>query len=42
MEKVPTGKGFHLKVGGSRYKIRQGGALLHFETFNGDAIVKER
>jgi hypothetical protein len=42
MEKVASGKGFHLKVGGSRYKIRQGGALLDFETFNGDAIVKEK
>jgi len=42
VEKVKGENGFHLKVGGSRYKIRQGGALLDFETFNGDAIVKEK
>jgi hypothetical protein len=42
VEKVKGENGFHLKVGGSKYKIRQGGALLDFETFNGDAIVKEK
>lgn len=42
VEKVKGENGFHLKVGGSRYRVRQGGALLNFETFNGDAIVKEK
>ncbi len=42
VEKVKGENGFHIKVGGSKYKIRQGGALLDFETFNGDAIVKEK
>jgi hypothetical protein len=42
IKKVEGEKGVHLKVAGSKYKIRQGGALLDFETFNGDAIVKEK
>ena len=42
VEKVRGENGYHLKVGGAKYKIRQGGPLLDFETFNGDAIVKER
>ena len=42
VEKVKGESGYHLKVGGAKYKIRQGGPLLDFETFNGDAIVKER
>lgn len=42
VEKVKGENGYHLKVGGAKYKIRQGGPLLDFETFNGDAIIKER
>jgi len=42
LEKVENKNGIKLKVGGSKYKIGSGGALLDFETFNGDAIVKEK
>jgi hypothetical protein len=43
LEKIESKKGIKLKVGGkSVYKIGQGGALLAFETFNGDAIIKEK
>lgn len=42
VEKVKGENGYHLKVGGAKYKIGPGGPLLDFETFNGDAIVKER
>jgi hypothetical protein len=42
VEKVKNENGYHLKVGGSKYKIGAGGPTLEFETFNGDAIVKER
>jgi DUF4097 and DUF4098 domain-containing protein YvlB len=42
LEKVESKNGLKLKVGGSKYKIGQGGALLDFETFNGDAIIKEK
>jgi DUF4097 and DUF4098 domain-containing protein YvlB len=33
--------GIKYKVSGNRYKIRTGGALLDFETFNGDVFLKE-
>lgn len=36
------GEGTKYKVNGNRYKIRSGGALLDFETFNGDVILKEK
>jgi hypothetical protein len=42
LEKVDGKKGLKLKVGGSKYKIGSGGALLDVETFNGDAIIKEK
>lgn len=42
VEQVKGGNGYHLKVGRSKYKIRHGGPMLDFETFNGDAIVKEK
>ena len=42
LEKEEGKNGYHVKVGGSKYKIRQGGVLVDFETFNGDAIVKEK
>ncbi|MBL7851597.1 MAG: hypothetical protein JNN04_11895 [Cyclobacteriaceae bacterium] len=36
------GEGTRYRVNGNRYKIRQGGPLLDFETFNGDVIVREK
>ncbi len=36
------GKGTRYRVNGNRYKVRQGGPLLDFETFNGDVIIKEK
>lgn len=36
------GDGTKYKVNGNRYKIGSGGALLDFETFNGDVILKEK
>jgi len=36
------GEGTRWKVSGNRYKVRQGGPLLDFETFNGDVILKEK
>lgn len=36
------GEGIRFRVDGNRYKIRQGGPLLDFETFNGDVFVKEK
>jgi hypothetical protein len=40
VEKTKVGKGVKYKVNGSQYKIRTGGPLLDFETFNGN--LKER
>jgi DUF4097 and DUF4098 domain-containing protein YvlB len=42
IEKHQGSDGTSLKIGGNRYKIGSGGALLDFETFNGDVIVKEK
>lgn len=36
------GEGTRYRVSGNRYKIRQGGPLLDFETFNGDVILREK
>ncbi len=36
------GDGIRFRVDGNRYKIRQGGPLLDFETYNGDVFVKEK
>lgn len=36
------GEGIKYKVNGNRYKIRSGGILLDFETFNGDVYLKEK
>lgn len=36
------GEGVKYKVSGNRYKIRTGGPLLDFETFNGNVYLKER
>lgn len=39
---IEGGKGVSYKIGGkTQIKIRDGGLLLDFETFNGDVIVKE-
>lgn len=37
-----AGEGIKYKVNGNRYKIRTGGILLDFETFNGDVYLKEK
>lgn len=37
-----SGEGVKYKVNGNRYKIRAGGPLLDFETFNGNVYLKER
>lgn len=42
VEKTEEGDGIKYKVNGNRYKIRTGGALLDFETFNGDVFLKEK
>ncbi len=42
VEKYEKGEGIHYKVNGDRYKVRQGGPLLDFETFNGDVYLKEK
>ncbi len=40
--KTKSDQGTNLKIGRNRYKIGSGGAVLDFETFNGDVIVKEK
>ena len=42
MEKASTGSGVSYKLGGSRFKIGSGGPFLDFETFNGNAYIKEK
>ena len=42
VEKYAKGNGIQYKVNGNRYKVRQGGPLLDFETFNGDVYLKEK
>jgi DUF4097 and DUF4098 domain-containing protein YvlB len=42
VEKDVTSKGVNLKIGRNRFKVGNGGAVLDFETFNGDVIVKEK
>lgn len=42
VEKKLTEKGTQFKVNGSRYKIGSGGAMLDFETFNGNVYLKEK
>ncbi len=41
VEKYAKGDGIRYKVNGNRYKVRQGGPLLDFETFNGDVYLRE-
>ncbi len=44
VEKISRGEGEGIKyrVNGNRYKVRQGGPLLDFETFNGDVYLREK
>lgn len=42
VEKKQTDKGTKFKVNGNRFKIGAGGAMLDFETFNGNVYVKEK
>jgi len=42
IEKKQDKDGTNLKIGGNRFKVGNGGAVLDFETFNGDVIVKEK
>jgi hypothetical protein len=42
VEKKTTDKGIKYKVNANRFKIGNGGALLDFETFNGDVYLKEK
>lgn len=42
IEKHEAKDGVKLKVSNNRFKIGNGGPLQDFETFNGDAIVKEK
>ncbi|HMJ70726.1 MAG TPA: DUF4097 family beta strand repeat-containing protein [Cyclobacteriaceae bacterium] len=42
MQKANKGKGVSYKLGGSRFKIGTGGVFLDFETFNGNAYIKEK
>jgi hypothetical protein len=41
VEKKAKGEGIKYKVGGSRYKVGNGGVFLDFETFNGNVYLKE-
>jgi hypothetical protein len=42
MERTDKGKGVNFKLGASRFKIGSGGVFLDFETFNGNAYIKEK
>jgi hypothetical protein len=42
LQKANKGKGVSYKLGGSRFKIGTGGVFLDFETFNGNAYIKEK
>ncbi len=42
VEKTEKAGGLKLKLGGSRFKIGAGGPFLDFETFNGNAYIKEK
>jgi hypothetical protein len=41
-EAKKAGEGIRYKIGGNRYKVGAGGVLLDFETFNGNAYIKEK
>jgi hypothetical protein len=42
VEQIKAGDGIKYKVNGNQYKIRTGGILLDFETFNGNVFLKEK
>jgi DUF4097 and DUF4098 domain-containing protein YvlB len=42
VEKSNSGKGFKYEVSGNRFKTGKGGALLDFETFNGNVYLREQ
>jgi DUF4097 and DUF4098 domain-containing protein YvlB len=42
VERKQNKEGMKYKVNNNRYQIGTGGALLDFETFNGDVIIKEK
>jgi hypothetical protein len=42
MVESKKGDGIKYKIGGNRYKVGAGGVLLDFETFNGNAYLKEK
>lgn len=42
VKKETGNKGLSYKVGGRRFKVGQGGVFLDFETFNGNAYLKEK
>ena len=42
VEKSSKGEGLRYKINGNRYQLGQGGALLDFETFNGNVYLKEK
>jgi len=42
VEKASQGEGIKYKINGNRYQIGGGGALLDFETFNGNVYLKEK
>jgi len=42
VERKANGEGIKYKIGGSRYKVGNGGVLLDFETFNGNVYLKEK
>lgn len=41
VEKMPTDSSVRFKIKDNHYKVRNGGILLDFETFNGNVYVKE-
>jgi DUF4097 and DUF4098 domain-containing protein YvlB len=41
VEKQKEGSGIKFKINGNRYKVGKGGALLDFETFNGNVYLRE-
>lgn len=42
MQETKKGDGIKYKIGGNRYKVGTGGVFLDFETFNGNAYLKEK
>jgi hypothetical protein len=42
VQKSVKGEGLRYKINGNRYRVGQGGALLDFETFNGNVYLEEK